>query len=58
MNKDFMLRARFDVADKARLERLAEHFALSHAAVIRFLLKRECDGLDVKQPPKKKPKKK
>jgi|HubBroStandDraft_1064217.scaffolds.fasta_scaffold1429648_2 antitoxin component of RelBE/YafQ-DinJ toxin-antitoxin module len=54
MTKDFMLRARLDASDKERLERVAAHYTLSHAALIRMLVKRECDAIDLQQPKKTK----
>jgi hypothetical protein len=34
-------------AEEARLQRVAEHYALTPTAVLRMLVKRECDALPV-----------
>jgi len=48
MAKDQMFKLRLDAEDRARLDRIAEHYATSHAASIRMLLKREDDAISTR----------
>jgi antitoxin component of RelBE/YafQ-DinJ toxin-antitoxin module len=45
MAKDTMLRVRLDDDDRARLELLAKHYAVSASTVVRMLIKRDADGV-------------
>lgn len=47
---------RFSQAEFDRLDRIAEHYALSAAAVVRMLLKRETDMLDAQATATRRPK--
>jgi len=40
-----MFKLRFDADDRARLDRIAAHYASSHAGAIRMLMKREDDAI-------------
>lgn len=42
---------RFSEEELARLDSVAEHYALTAAGVIRMLIKREADGIAAKAPP-------
>ena len=45
MTKTGGIKVRLDAQDRARLEALAEHYALTIGAVVRMLAKREVDAL-------------
>lgn len=45
MAKDSMLRVRLDDDDRARLELLASHYAVSASTVVRMLVKRDADAV-------------
>ena len=56
MHTDEVVRAktfniRFSEEELARLDRVAEHYALTAAGVIRMLVKREADALPAAAPP-------
>ena len=52
MNKEESLRMRIDAADRARLDALADHYALPVSAVVRMLAKRDADALGIIVTPK------
>jgi len=58
MSKDQMFRLRFDADDRARLDRIAAHYAASHSGALRMLIKREDDAITAQSAttPKRKPK--
>ncbi len=50
MTKTGGIKVRLDAQDRARLEALAEHYALTIGAVVRMLAKREVDALGLRLP--------
>jgi len=58
MSKDQMFKLLFDADDRARLDRIAAHYATSHAGAIRMLLKRDDDAITAQlaTTPKQRPK--
>jgi len=53
MPKERRLNVRIGDEDHERLERVAAHYTLSVAGVIRMLAKREDDAIAMKRPPTK-----
>ena len=47
MTRTQQMNIRMSAAEEARLQRVAEHYALTPTAVLRMLVKRECDALPV-----------
>ncbi len=54
MAKDITFKMRLDANDKARLDALAEHYAVPMASVIRIIAKQAADALGLPTPAKRK----